>query len=31
VAGQLGEGSLSDGVKHATFLLILTYGVFAFL
>ncbi|MBB6646396.1 type II secretion system F family protein [Halobellus ruber] len=31
VAGQLGEGTVSDGVKHATLLLILTYGVFAFL
>jgi len=31
VAGQLGEGTVSDGVKHATLLLILTYAVFAFL
>ena len=31
VAGQLGEGTVSDGVKHATALLILTYAVFAFL
>jgi len=31
VAGQLGEGTVSDGVKHATFLLLLSYGVFAFL
>jgi flagellar protein FlaJ len=31
VAGQLGEGSVSDGVKHATVLLLFAYGVFAFL
>ena len=31
VAGQLGEGTVSDGVKHATVLLVLTYAVFAFL
>jgi flagellar protein FlaJ len=30
-AGQLGEGSVSDGVKHATVLLIVTYAVFAVL
>ncbi|GGJ00106.1 type II secretion protein F [Halobellus salinus] len=31
VAGQLGEGTAFDGVKHATVLLVLTYAVFAFL
>ena len=31
VAGQLGEGSVADGVKHATVLLVFAYGVFAFL
>ena len=31
VAGQLGEGTISDGVKHATALLVLTSVVFAFL
>ena len=31
VAGQLGEGTASDGVKHATVLLLFAYGVFAFL
>jgi flagellar protein FlaJ len=30
-AGQLGEGTVSDGVKHATLLLLITYGLFAFL
>ena len=30
-AGQLGEGTVSDGVKHATVLLVATYGVFVFL
>ena len=30
-AGQLGEGTVSDGVKHATILLLITYGLFAFL
>ena len=30
-AGQLGEGTVSDGVKHATVLLLITYGLFAFL
>ena len=30
-AGQLGEGTVSDGVKHATVLLVITYGVFVFL
>jgi flagellar protein FlaJ len=30
VAGQLGEGSVPDGVKHATILLLVTYAVFAF-
>ena len=30
-AGQLGEGAVSDGVKHATLLLVVTYGLFAFL
>ena len=30
-AGQLGEGTVSDGVKHATILLLVTYGLFAFL
>ncbi|WP_410765163.1 type II secretion system F family protein [Haloferax sp. DFSO60] len=28
IAGQLGEGSVADGIKHATFLLVLTYAVF---
>lgn len=31
VAGQLGEGSLYDGVKHATFLLAVAYLLFVFL
>jgi flagellar protein FlaJ len=31
VAGQLGEGSVADGLKHATILLIATYVVFALL
>jgi len=31
VAGQLGEGTVSDGVKHATLLSTLAYGVFIFL
>ncbi|WP_311171246.1 type II secretion system F family protein [Halobellus ordinarius] len=31
VAGQLGEGSVADGVKHATILLGIAYVVFAFL
>lgn len=31
IAGQLGEGSVSDGVKHATVLLILTYVTFLFI
>ena len=31
VAGQLGEGSVPDGVKHATVLLAVTYVVFLFL
>lgn len=31
VAGQLGEGSLRDGVKHATVLLTIAYVVFLFI
>ena len=31
VAGQLGEGTVSDGVKHAAILLTIAYGVFLFL
>jgi len=31
IAGQLAEGGIADGVKHATGLLVLTYLVFAFL
>ena len=31
VAGQLGEGSVRDGVKHATFLLLVTYVAFLFI
>ena len=31
VAGQLGEGTVSDGVKHAAVLLSVAYGVFLFL
>lgn len=31
VAGQLGQGTLRDGVKHATILLILAYVAFLFL
>jgi flagellar protein FlaJ len=31
VAGQLGEGSVADGLKHAAVLLTLTYVVFALL
>ena len=31
VAGQLGEGSVADGLKHATVLLVATYLVFALL
>jgi flagellar protein FlaJ len=30
IAGQLAEGGIADGVKHATGLLVLTYLVFAF-
>jgi flagellar protein FlaJ len=28
VAGQLGEGSVSDGAKHALVLLVVAYGAF---
>jgi len=31
VAGQLGEGRVHDGVKHATILLVLTYVTFLFI
>lgn len=31
VAGQLGEGSVRDGVKHATILLLFTYVAFLFM
>ncbi|WP_253737950.1 type II secretion system F family protein [Halohasta salina] len=31
VAGQLGQGSVNDGVKHATVMLLVTYVVFTFL
>ena len=31
VAGQLGQGSIKDGVKHATIMLIVTYIVFTIL
>ncbi len=31
VAGQLGQGSIKDGVKHATIMLIITYIVFSIL
>jgi flagellar protein FlaJ len=31
VAGQLGEGSVYDGLKHATILLLFAYGLFAVL
>ncbi|MFC7204095.1 type II secretion system F family protein [Haloferax namakaokahaiae] len=31
IAGQLGEGDVADGIKHATFLLLLTYVVFLFI
>jgi flagellar protein FlaJ len=31
VAGQLGEGSVRDGVKHATILLLFTYVAFQFM
>jgi flagellar protein FlaJ len=31
IAGQLGEGSVYDGLKHATILLMLAYGLFAVL
>jgi flagellar protein FlaJ len=31
VAGQLGEGSVKDGVKHATILLLFTYVAFLFI
>jgi flagellar protein FlaJ len=31
VAGQLGEGSVKDGVKHATILLAFTYVAFLFM
>jgi len=31
VAGQLGQGSTKDGVKHATVMLLVTYIVFTFL
>jgi len=31
VAGQLGQGSIKDGVKHATIMLIITYIVFTVL
>ena len=31
VAGQLGQGSIKDGVKHATIMLIITYIVFTIL
>jgi flagellar protein FlaJ len=31
IAGQLGEGSVYDGLKHATILLILAYALFAVL
>jgi flagellar protein FlaJ len=31
LAGQMGEGSVKDGAKHATVLLTIAYGVFLFL
>jgi flagellar protein FlaJ len=31
IAGQLGEGSVYDGLKHATILLVIAYGLFAIL
>jgi flagellar protein FlaJ len=31
VGGQMGEGSVKDGVKHATIMLGVTYGVFVLL
>ena len=31
IAGQLGEGSVYDGLKHATVLLLIAYGLFAIL
>jgi flagellar protein FlaJ len=31
IAGQLGEGNATDGLKHATFLLLVTYVVFQLL
>jgi flagellar protein FlaJ len=31
IAGQLGEGSVSDGAKHATIMLLIAYGLFLFL
>jgi flagellar protein FlaJ len=31
IAGQLGEGSVTDGLKHATLLVFVTYVVFQFI
>ncbi|KAB1196751.1 MULTISPECIES: type II secretion system F family protein [Haloferax] len=31
IAGQLGEGEIADGIKHATLLLFVTYAVFLFI
>ncbi|ELK52074.1 type IV pilus biogenesis complex membrane subunit, partial [Haloferax sp. BAB-2207] len=31
IAGQLGEGQIADGVKHAAILLVITYVTFLFI
>jgi flagellar protein FlaJ len=31
IAGQLGEGEIADGIKHAAVLLFITYAVFMFI